>query len=156
MVQELEPSRPTATASPARRFTDSVDKPATVIGPRTRIKGELSGSDPVDLAGTLEGDSRVRAHYRVRPGGKVVGEIEAASLVVEGEVLARDLTADKIEIGASARVLANLRARLVAIAEGAFFDGEVHMQGAEAGSGPVSFKDQRKSQGPADADPPRS
>jgi cytoskeletal protein CcmA (bactofilin family) len=143
MVEELEPSRSTP-ATPARRFTDSVDKPSTVIGPRTRIKGELTGSDPVDLAGTLEGDSRVSAHYRVRAGGRVVGEIEAASLKVEGEVVARGLTADKIEIGASARVLANLRARLVAIAEGAFFDGEVHMQGPEAASGPVTFKEQRR------------
>lgn len=155
MVRELE-LPDTAPATRARRFTDSVEGPPTVIGPRTRIKGELSGSDPVDLAGTLEGDSCVSAHYRVRPGGKVVGDIDAASLVVEGEVLARDLTAGKIEIGASARVLANLRAGLVAIAEGAFFDGEVHMQGAEAGAGPVRFKEQRRGQGSAEDDPPRT
>ena len=57
---------PPPADNPARRFTDSVDAHVTVIGPGTRIKGELIADGPVELAGTLEGDIRVTAHCRVR------------------------------------------------------------------------------------------
>jgi len=122
-------------------MTDTEAVPGTVIGPGTWIKGTLSGGDPVDLAGALEGPSNVTGLYRVREGARVAGDIVATSLVVEGDVSGRTLAAQKIEIGASARVRANLRASVVAIAEGAFFDGQVHMQG---GQGPVPFKEKRK------------
>ena len=139
----MQKPEPTET-NQARRFTDSVEKYTTVIGPGITIQGELSGGDPVDLAGRLEGDSRVEAHYRVREGARVTGRIAATNLVVAGEVSAPELVADKIEIGASGRVKANLDARVVAIAEGAVFDGRVHMRGGEAGSGPTTFKEQRR------------
>ena len=146
------PDNPTqdvpAPGPPARRFTDTVDRYATFIGPNTSIRGELTGADPVDLAGTLEGDSRVEAHFRVRAGARVAGRIEATSLVVAGEITAPSLVAEKIEIGASARVEADLHARVVAIAEGAVFDGGVHMRGGEAGSGPTTFKEQRRRPAP--------
>jgi len=115
-----------------------------VIGPATRIKGTLTGDDPVDFAGALEGDSQVTALYRVRASGRIVGDVTAASLVVEGEVSGRTLVAEKVEIGAAARVRANVRARVVAIAEGAFFDGQVQMQGHGGPSRPVSFREKRK------------
>jgi cytoskeletal protein CcmA (bactofilin family) len=141
--------KPDPTQSvPARRFTDSVDRYATVIGPSTSIRGELTGGDSVDLAGTLEGDSRVEGHFRVREGARVSGRIEAASLLVAGEIKAPALVAEKIEVRASARVEGDLHARVIAIAEGAVFEGGVHMRGGEAGSGPTSFKEQRRRSSP--------
>ena len=136
---------------PARRVTDAPRVPKTVIGPAMQIKGSLTGDDPVDLAGTLEGDSRVTALYRVRASGRIVGDITAASLVVEGEVSGRTLTAEKVEIGAAARVRANVRARVVAIAEGAFFDGQVHMDNREGPADAQTFKEKRKPRDASDS-----
>ncbi len=122
-------------------MTDVEAHPGTVIGSGIRIKGTLSGDDPIDLAGALEGSSEVTGLYRVREGARVAGDIVAGNLVIEGQVSGRTLVAQKIEIGALARVHAHLRAGVVAIAEGAFFEGQVHMQG---GQGPVPFKEKRK------------
>jgi cytoskeletal protein CcmA (bactofilin family) len=120
---------PSSTApSQARRFTDSVDPHATVIGPATRVIGELVAEGPVDLAGTLEGNARVVGHCRIREKAIVKGRVEATTLVVEGQVDGAGLVADKVEIGASARVRSNIEARIVAIADGAFFEGTVHME----------------------------
>ncbi len=132
----------TTPSSPARRFTDATERFATVIGPMTSIRGELTGEDPVEVAGTLEGESHVAAHYLVREGGRVSGAIQAASLVVAGEVKAPTLFAEKIEIRATGRVQADLRARVVAIAEGARFDGSVHTENSGA-AGPTVFKERR-------------
>jgi cytoskeletal protein CcmA (bactofilin family) len=137
--------KPEATPSPsapqqARRFTDSLDPHATVIGPATRVKGELVADGPVDLAGTLEGEARVTGHCRIREKAIVKGRVEATTLVVEGQVEGPGLVAEKIEIGAGARVRSNIEARIVAIADGAFFEGTVHMD--EPGA-PVTFKEKR-------------
>jgi cytoskeletal protein CcmA (bactofilin family) len=135
------PEPPAPEPRPARRFTDAPAAPATLIGPGTRVKGELSGEDDVEVGGSLQGRSQVRGHYHVRPGARVEGDLQAASLLVEGELSARSVVADKVEIGAAASVRANLRARVVAIAEGAFFDGQVHMNGRQ---GPTAFKEKRQ------------
>ena len=133
-------SSSTPTAAQARRFTDAVDPNVTVIGPGTRFKGELSSDGPVDVAGTLEGDAHVAGHCRIRQGAKVAGRLEATTLVIEGEVGGPAIVADKVEIGSTARVRSNVEARLVAIADGAFFEGAVRM--AEPGS-PVTFSEKR-------------
>ena len=135
MAQENPIQRP-------RRFSDAVFE--TIIGAGTSIKGELSGEDAVDLGGTLEGDATVEAHLRVRKGGRLTGTIEAAGLVLEGTVEAPCILADRIEIGEAAHVRANLQARVVAIAEGAVFDGSVEMAGDGAADGPTYFKEQRR------------
>ena len=57
--------------------------------------------------------------------GYKVGNIDATILVVAGEVNAGMLSAEKIELRPTARVAATLRARVVSIAEGALFEGEV-------------------------------
>ena len=96
-MSELRPPPPLAPASPsvapARRMTDVETVPGAVIGPGTRIKGVLSGDDPVDLAGALEGPSNVTQLYRVRQGARVEGDITAGNLVVEGDVSAHTLVA---------------------------------------------------------------
>jgi cytoskeletal protein CcmA (bactofilin family) len=141
------PGPPPPPQTPARRFTDSgsLESDATFVGPGARIKGDLHSDGPVDVAGTLEGDIRVGAHCRVRQGGRVTGRLEAKSLVVEGEVRGPALVADKVEIGATARVEANIQARVVAIADGAFFEGEVRMDGpAGAAGAPQSFTEKRR------------
>ena len=130
--------------APARRFTDPVDPNSTFVGPGARIKGDLQSDGPVDVAGTLEGDIRVSAHCRVRQGGRVTGRLEAKSVVVEGEVRGPALVADKVEIGATARVEANIQARVVAIADGAFFEGEVRMDGTGGSAAPQTFTEKRK------------
>jgi cytoskeletal protein CcmA (bactofilin family) len=129
---------------PSRRFTDAVDPDATVIGPGTRVKGELAAEGSVDLAGFLDGDARVSAHLCVRPGARVTGRLEAKSLVVEGEVAGPSVAAERIEIGATARVRSNVRARVVAIAEGALFEGEVRMDDTGAPGTAITFTEKRR------------
>ena len=125
-----------------RRFTDT-DSPTTVIGPGTSVRGDLTGGDAVEIRGLLEGDCRMSAHCVVSEGARVLGSIEATGIVVAGEIEARVLAADKVEIRASARVRASVTARVVTIAEGAFYEGSVQMQGQDAPSGPAFFKERR-------------
>ena len=122
-----------------RRSPPLPDKRVTVIAQGTVFHGELTSSDPVEVHGTLEGDARVAtARFTVGETGRVLGNIDAAVLVVAGEVNAGMLTAQKIEMRATARVTATLRARVIAIAEGAVFEGDVDNRDAPGAPGPGS------------------
>jgi cytoskeletal protein CcmA (bactofilin family) len=136
---DRKPAPPSTPGSPSRRLTDTPEF-GTVIGPGLRIKGEVSGDDSIDLAGALEGSAHSTGLVRVRDTGRVAGDITAARLVVEGEVEASTLKAERIEIGVSARVRATVRARSMAMAEGAFFEGNVDI---EDSSTPTSFSEKR-------------
>jgi cytoskeletal protein CcmA (bactofilin family) len=87
---------------------------------------------------------RIDALCVVAEGARVLGNVEANGLVVAGEIEAGTLVADSIELHSSARVRAALVARVVAIADGAFYQGDVHMRGPGAASGPFLFKDRRQ------------
>ncbi len=132
---------------PARRFTDSMERPGTVIGARIRIKGELTGADSVDLAGSLEGPSRVEGFYLVREGARVIGPISATDVLVEGVVQGKLIEGRKVEIGSSSRVRAHIRASVVAIAEGAYFEGQIDMPGEEGETARLAFRERRKRDG---------
>lgn len=137
-----KPEVPGQPPAPARRFTDTLDPNSTFVGPGARIKGDLVSDGPVDVAGALDGDVRVKSHCRVREGAHVTGRLEAKSLVIEGRVSGPAIVADKVEIGATARVESNIQARVVAIADGAFFEGEVRMD--DSGGAPQTFTEKRR------------
>jgi cytoskeletal protein CcmA (bactofilin family) len=98
---------------------------ATLIGSGAHVSGDLHSDHPVEIRGTLEGDCYTTARCIVHKGGRVLGNIDAVALVVAGEVDAGLLSAEKVEILASARVLGVIRARVVTIADGAFYKGEI-------------------------------
>ena len=138
-------------SQPGRRLID-LASPATVIGPGTIVHGDVSGPDPLEIRGTVEGDCRIGALCIVAEGGRVLGNIEAEGLVVAGEVEAGKLTVDRIELRSTARVRAAITARVLAITDGAFYEGDVQMEGSGIAGLPIYFKDRRQG---ADAGPSR-
>ena len=131
-----------APSQTGRRLTD-VSSPATVIGAGTTVHGDVSGRDPLEVRGTVEGDCRIAGLCIVAEGGRVLGNIESEGLVVAGEVEAGKLTVDRVELRSTARVRGAITARVLAIADGAFYEGDVQMEPGAA-SGPTFFKDRRQ------------
>jgi cytoskeletal protein CcmA (bactofilin family) len=131
----------TSTPPTGRRFTDGTHAPATVVGRGTRIRGDLASGEPVEIHGTLEGDCQTSAHCVIHEQARVTGNVAAAGLIVAGEVEAGVIAAEKVEIRASARVLGTVRARVVVIADGAFYEGHVEDAGDD---GPALLKDRRE------------
>ena len=131
-----------APSQTGRRLTD-VSSPATVIGAGTTVHGDVSGRDPLEIRGTVEGDCRIGGLCIVAEGGRVLGNVEADGLVVAGEIEAGKLTVDRVELRSTARVRGAINARVLAIADGAFYEGDVQMEPG-ASAGPTFFKDRRQ------------
>src|SRR6266699_3654143 len=92
-----------------------------VIGPKTTIKGEITGDEDVLVEGTVEGQ------IRIGPGGTVKAKVEAQSVVVSGELLGDCHASHRVEIQATGRLTGNIGAPRVVIAEGATFKGNSDM-----------------------------
>lgn len=132
-----------ADTNASRRFTDQSGNASTVIGKGIHVKGEITGSAPIEVWGSIEGKAGTEGLFWVREGGQVGGEIAATNIVVEGKVEGTISAKEKAELRSNCKVEGDLTAKTVAIAEGSFFEGRVHMGGKD-GSKQVSFKEKRK------------
>ncbi len=103
------------------------DDSTTVIGRGIHIRGELTGSAPIEVWGSLEGVTGTEGLFWVREGGQVGGEIAAADIIIEGHVEGTVSAEHKVEFRPTCKVQGNVAASTVAIDEGAFFEGRIHM-----------------------------
>jgi cytoskeletal protein CcmA (bactofilin family) len=94
-----------------------------VVGPKTTIKGEISGDEDVLVEGVVEGQIHLTKDLRVGPGGVVRAKVQAQSVVVSGQLVGDCSATHRVEIQASGTLLGNIRAPRVVIAEGASFKG---------------------------------
>ena len=128
-------TRPTSASPPpaAAGHGAPARASACVIGPRVQLKGELHGSEPVLVEGSVEGSVRLTAELRVAAGGSVKADVSAHTLVVAGEVIGDCQASERVVIEASGRLTGNIRAPRIVIAEGATFRGTSDMS-ARAGA----------------------
>jgi cytoskeletal protein CcmA (bactofilin family) len=104
----------------------------TVIGQSSFVRGRITGSGDLEIAGRVEGDVACSGDVTVESGGLVAANISARRIVVRGAVKG-DLTAeDAVVLEAGARVVGDLRAPRIAIAQGGLVRG--HVQTGSAGA----------------------
>ncbi len=125
-----EPDRPNS-ASLAQRSGSSSDAttpaPNTLIGPEALISGEITTSDVIQIEGRVEGKIKSTGLVVIGEAGRVKAEIEAENVSIRGK-LEGDCTAkNRLEITNTGRVVGNLSAPLIAVAEGAVFRGSSNM-----------------------------
>jgi cytoskeletal protein CcmA (bactofilin family) len=122
-----EPARP--AASPAVPVPTAPARPSSscTIGAKTRLKGDLVGDEDVLVEGEVEGQVRLTRDLRVAPGGVLKAGVSARSLIVAGEVHGDCQASERVEIQATGRVVGNIKAPRIIIAEGAVFRGSSDM-----------------------------
>jgi cytoskeletal protein CcmA (bactofilin family) len=127
------PTPPPAPA-PAHRAAPAPAPASTcLIGPKTRVKGELTGDENVVVEGQVEGAIRISRDLTVGPGGSVKATVSAQSIVVAGELLGDCQAAQKVQIEATGRLTGNIRSPRVVIVEGATFRGNSDMSPRKEG-----------------------
>ncbi len=114
-----------ASSGPVRTVSPTL----CVLGANTTIKGEILGDEDVVIEGTVEGHIRIGRELRIGQGGKVRATVSAASVVVSGELQGDCEAQTRVEIQATGRLIGNIRAPKIVIAEGAVFRGNSDMSG---------------------------
>jgi cytoskeletal protein CcmA (bactofilin family) len=114
-----------AAGAPVRTVSPTL----CVLGANTTVKGEILGDEDVVIEGTVEGQIRIGRELRIGQGGKVKATVSAQSVVVSGEMQGDCEAHTRVEIQATGRLIGNIRAPKIVIAEGAVFRGNSDMSG---------------------------
>ncbi|MCK6537015.1 MAG: polymer-forming cytoskeletal protein [Polyangiaceae bacterium] len=102
---------------------------ATIIGQGTSIRGNLRGSGSIEIRGRVEGDVQVDGDVAIGEDGAVNGNVSGAQILVAGQV-GGDLTGtEAVMLERGARVIGDLVAPRIGIAEGALVRGRVRTEG---------------------------
>ena len=123
---------------PTPRTASSAPRAATtqcIIGPRTVVKGDITGDEDVVVEGTVEGTIQIKSDLKVGTGGRVKASVSAASIVVAGDVEGDCHAEQRVHIEATGKLSGNIRAPRVVIVEGATFKGNSDMSPQSGGGG---------------------
>ena len=110
------------------------------IGKSIIFKGELTGSEDLEVNGTVEGDVKLPDNtLTIGQTGRVMASVSAKSILIVGKVEGNVTATERIEIEASGIVNGDLRAPRLLVQEGAVMNGSVEMTSgkpAEASKSP--------------------
>ena len=117
----------------------------TLIGPKTRINGdiEFTGGLHLDghINGNVKGDSNQGTFLSVSEHGCVEGSVFAPNVILNGIVKGDIDAADRVELGAKARVLGNVHYTIIETAVGAQINGKLIHRANPAGAKPPGNPD---------------
>jgi cytoskeletal protein CcmA (bactofilin family) len=112
VLEETPPPMPAAPAPPAPASNESV------LGPTLTMKGEITFEGGLRVEGEVTGSITGQGRLTVAKGGRVMGDIISAVVVIEGKVYGNVTAADRMEIAEAAEIVGDIKATRVVIAEG--------------------------------------
>jgi cytoskeletal protein CcmA (bactofilin family) len=107
------------------------------IGKSVVIKGELSGSEDLYVAGQVGGTISLKGNsLRFGPNGQIKASVEAKTVVVQGKLEGNVQASDRVELRKSAVLHGDISTQRISIEEGAYLKGKIDIQGrAEKAAG---------------------
>lgn|SRR5215213_3657860 len=100
---------------------------STVIGAGITVDGEITSDEDVIVQGTLRGKLVAKDAVSVENGGVVEADITGGPVSVGGTVTGNIHSSDRVDLQNGARVVGNVKATRITIADGAQFKGNVDM-----------------------------
>jgi cytoskeletal protein CcmA (bactofilin family) len=99
----------------------------SVIGPGLIVEGELSSDEQVVVDGTLRGTLTTADSVSVGADGVVEADVRALSASIAGQVTGNVAANERVDIQAGGRLIGDVKAARLTIADGASFRGNVDM-----------------------------
>jgi cytoskeletal protein CcmA (bactofilin family) len=106
----------------------SESKPV-VVGPGIRIRGKVRGGEDLVLRGRLEGTVTLPEHHlTIESSALVLGDVDVHDVTVRGEHAGDTTASERVRLDPGARVLGDVKAPRLVVADGAKFKGRVEME----------------------------
>jgi cytoskeletal protein CcmA (bactofilin family) len=128
------------SATPKRRLLDMVGAAPTFIAAGCQVTGDVETSGAVVVCGSVRGDGKIGGPLSMARDSAWEGEIHARHAVIAGSITGKLIVAEKLEIGSSAVLRADVVARSIAIAKGAVVEGVLQVT---SGKPIVNFEEKR-------------
>jgi cytoskeletal protein CcmA (bactofilin family) len=126
---------------PKRRLIDQLGSSPMFVAEGCRLTGDVETGGPLVVCGAIRGDGRVGGALSMSARSEWAGEIHAQAAVIAGRVYGKLVVEQKLEVGATAVIQADIVASSIAIAKGAVIDGEVTVT---SGAPIIRFEERRK------------
>ncbi len=142
-----------SSASPEVQTPSPTPQPVGAEEPSTisaglKIKGEITGTSDLTIHGETQGKVRLtNGRVTVGPAGRVIADIDAREIVVNGTVQGNLKASDSVRLGSSGYVEGSILAARIGIEDGARLRGNVEM--IRPGEAQVSDKRERQDNGQA-------
>jgi cytoskeletal protein CcmA (bactofilin family) len=128
----------------------------TIIGPETRISGELRGDEDVVVRGRVEGRVVLTSVFTVEESAVVQADVEARIVLVSGVVVGNIAASESIRLAGKARVVGDVTAPRLVMEEGASYRGRLDMgQAAESADQPIGARRTAERDGSSKSHPAR-
>jgi cytoskeletal protein CcmA (bactofilin family) len=134
------PTEPTMSDSPKRRLIDQIGTSPTFVAEGCRLTGDLEAPGALVVCGTIRGDGRVGGMLSMAAKAEWDGEIHAQAAVIAGKITGKLVIEEKLEVGSTAVIRADVVARSIAIAKGAVIEGAITVT---SGQPVVQFEERR-------------
>ncbi|HMD32736.1 MAG TPA: polymer-forming cytoskeletal protein [Candidatus Acidoferrales bacterium] len=122
-----------STVDPSRPIP-AIGTASARIGPSVQVKGEINGSEDLEIHGSVEGTvSLDERRLTIGPTAKVSADLSAREIVIYGSVKGNLRAKDRIEIKKDGSVIGDLSTARIMIEDGAYFKGSIEIdKSAEA------------------------
>lgn len=110
-----------------RRALDQIEF-GTMIGEHATYRGDLAGNGSYVVRGRVHGRCDIAGTLVLWATSHWVGDIAAAHVVIAGEVVGDVYASAKLELKSTARIRGDITSPVIAMAEGALYDGEIRMR----------------------------
>ena len=114
-----------------RRLMDQIGDSPTFVSEGSRLTGDLESAGPLVVCGAIRGDGRVGGALRMSVTAEWEGEVHARAAIIAGKITGKLVVEEKLEVGATAVLRADIVARSIAVAKGAVIDGTVTVTSGE-------------------------
>jgi cytoskeletal protein CcmA (bactofilin family) len=120
-IQPVQPAPHSSPSSGARAVAS--------MGASLVIKGELTGAEDLVIDGRVEGKVSLPGHLlTIGPQAKVLAEVVAKAVIIQGSVTGNVTASDRFEIRGGGSMTGDLTSPKVIMAEGSEFRGRVDMK----------------------------
>jgi cytoskeletal protein CcmA (bactofilin family) len=93
----------------------------------SRVTGQLSFQGPARIDGVVEGEVQCQGLLTIGEGAEVKAKVTGQVVIIRGRVEGNVTAKERIELLAPARLIGNIDAPRLVIAEGVLFDGDCSM-----------------------------
>jgi cytoskeletal protein CcmA (bactofilin family) len=103
------------------------DDNKTIMGPTLEIEGEIEGDEDLVIQGKVTGKIVSRKDLTIDSSGKVEATVSTKNLSISGMVVGNVEASDRVEVLNDGKMIGDIKAPRVIIADGAKFKGHIEM-----------------------------
>jgi len=99
----------------------------SLLSQNVKIEGDIQGEEDLHVEGQFKGSIKLSGDIYIGNTGVVEADIEANSVVIQGNVTGNIIARKQLEIQPTGRLIGDCTAQSIDIKEGAIFEGRSQM-----------------------------